>query len=116
MPYQLLDRIHNPAELKKLLPEQLPLLCQEIREFLIQSVSHTGGHLASNLGTVELTVALHYVLNTPQDKFVFDVGHQCYTHKLLTGRRDGFARLRHEGGLSGFPSPAERAEVADFGF
>ena len=107
MPYQLLDRIHNPAELKKLLPEQLPLLCQEIREFLIQSVSHTGGHLASNLGTVELTVALHYVLNTPQDKFVFDVGHQCYTHKLLTGRRDGFARLRHEGGLSGFPSPAE---------
>ncbi len=107
MPYPLLDRINSPQELKKLFPEQLPLLCQEIRDFLIQSVSRTGGHLASNLGTVELTVALHYVLNTPQDKFVFDVGHQCYTHKLLTGRRSGFEKLRQEGGLSGFPSPAE---------
>ena len=107
MPYPLLDRINSPQELKKLFPEQLPLLCQEIRDFLIHSVSRTGGHLASNLGTVELTVALHYVLNTPQDKFVFDVGHQCYTHKLLTGRRSGFEKLRQEGGLSGFPSPSE---------
>ena len=107
MAYPLLDRIAGPEQLKGLFPEQLPLLCQEIRDFLIHSVSRTGGHLASNLGTVELTVALHYVLDTPGDKFVFDVGHQCYTHKLLTGRRAGFDKLRQAGGLSGFPSPAE---------
>ena len=82
-------------------------MCAELREFLIESVSKTGGHLSSNLGTIELTVALHRAFTTPQDKLVFDVGHQCYTHKILTGRRAGFDRLRMLGGLSGFPCPAE---------
>ena len=103
----LLDQIHSPADLKKLDEEQLVPLCEEIRAFLLESVSQTGGHLSSNLGAIELTVALHRVLDTPQDKFVFDVGHQCYTHKLLTGRKDRFDTLRQLGGLSGFPSPRE---------
>ncbi len=103
----LLDQIHSPADLKKLDTEQLPLLCTEIREFLLESVSQTGGHLSSNLGAIELTVALHRVLNSPQDKLVFDVGHQCYTHKLLTGRKDQFSTLRQLDGISGFPNPRE---------
>lgn len=107
MDHPLLDRIGAPGDIKKVLPEELPQLCEEIRDFLIESVSATGGHLSSNLGVVELTVALHRALNLPQDKIVFDVGHQCYTHKLLTGRRDGFAKLRQKDGLSGFPCPAE---------
>lgn len=107
MPYSLLDRLQKPGDVKKLKESQLPALCEEIRAFLIQSVSATGGHLSSNLGVVELTVALHRVLALPQDKLLFDVGHQCYTHKLLTGRRKGFAALRQEGGISGFPSPKE---------
>lgn len=103
----LLDLIHSPADLKALPADQMPVLCGEIRNFLIESVSRTGGHLSSNLGTIELTVALHRALNSPIDKLVFDVGHQCYTHKLLTGRREGFAHLRQLDGLSGFPSPFE---------
>ena len=103
----LLDSITGPEALKRLPEEQLPLLCGEIRRFLIASVLRTGGHLASNLGTVELTVALHRVLHSPQDKLVFDVGHQCYTHKLLTGRKAGFAHLRQKDGISGFPNPRE---------
>lgn len=82
-------------------------LCAEIRQFLLRNISRTGGHLASNLGAVELTVALHRVMTTPMDKIVFDVGHQCYTHKLLTGRRSGFAKLRQLDGISGFPNPNE---------
>ena len=103
----LLDRIRAPGDIKSLPFEQLPQLCDEIRDFLIESVSSTGGHLSSNLGVVDLTVALHRALNLPQDKIIFDVGHQCYTHKLLTGRREGFANLRQKDGISGFPNPGE---------
>ena len=107
MAYPLLDQIKQTGDIKKLPLQQLPPLCAEIRSFLIDSVSATGGHLSSNLGVVELTVALHRALKLPQDKILFDVGHQCYTHKLLTGRRAGFAELRRNGGISGFPSPKE---------
>lgn len=107
MKYPLLDRIQAPGDVKLLAETELPRLCEEIRRFLIRSVSSTGGHLSSNLGVVELTVALHRTLDLPQDKLLFDVGHQCYTHKLLTGRRAGFAALRHKDGISGFPNPAE---------
>ena len=107
MEYPLLQKVGDPAQLKQLPADQLEPLCQEIRQFLIENVSRTGGHLSSNLGTIELTVALHRAFCTPQDKIVFDVGHQCYTHKILTGRRQGFARLRQLEGLSGFPSPQE---------
>jgi len=103
----LLETIQNPTDLKKLTPEQLPLLAEEIREFLLQTVSETGGHLGSNLGAVELTLALHYCFSTPQDKIVWDVGHQAYTHKLLTGRRDRFATQRQYKGISGFPKRSE---------
>ncbi len=107
MSYPLLERINAPGEIKNLPASDMPALCEEIRQFLIKSVSETGGHLSSNLGVVELTVALHRVLDFPQDKLLFDVGHQCYTHKLLTGRREGFAQLRCKNGISGFPSPRE---------
>ncbi len=107
MSHTLLERIQAPGDVKLLAENDLPALCEEIREFLIQSVSATGGHLSSNLGVVELTVALHRALDLPQDKILFDVGHQCYTHKLLTGRRAGFAALRQKDGISGFPNPRE---------
>ncbi len=107
MSYELLDGINSPADLKSLDKKQIDTLCAEIRDYLIQTVSHTGGHLASNLGVVELTVAMHRVFDSPVDRFVFDVGHQCYTHKLITGRRERFSTLRTEGGLSGFPKPSE---------
>lgn len=107
MTYSLLERIQAPGDVKLLAERDLPRLCEEIRNFLIQSVSSTGGHLSSNLGVVELTVALHRSLDLPQDKILFDVGHQCYTHKLLTGRREGFAALRQKDGISGFPNPKE---------
>ncbi len=103
----LLNQIHDPEDLKTLQNEELVTLCEEIRGFLLESVSKTGGHLASNLGAIELTVALHRAMNLPVDQIVFDVGHQCYTHKLLTGRKEGFATLRKLGGLSGFPNPHE---------
>jgi len=103
----LLETIQNPTDLKKLTPAQLPLLAEEIREFLLQTVSETGGHLGSNLGAVELTLALHYCFSTPQDKLVWDVGHQAYTHKLLTGRRNRFATQRQYKGISGFPKRSE---------
>ncbi len=101
--YPLLDTIATPADLRLLERKQLPQLAQEMREFLIESVSKTGGHLSSNLGTVELTIALHYVFNTPEDRLVWDVGHQTYAHKVLTGRRAGMDKLRMLGGVSGFP-------------
>ncbi len=103
----ILSHIHSPEDLKKLKDKQLPALCEEIREVLIQTVSHTGGHLSSNLGVVELTVALHRVMDCPTDQIVWDVGHQCYTHKLLTGRFRQFDTLRKMDGLSGFPCPSE---------
>ncbi len=103
----LLDNIQSPADLKKLSIEELPILAAEIRKVLIDTVAETGGHLASNLGVVELTLALHYVFNTPKDKLVWDVGHQGYVHKLLTGRKELFKTLRSYGGCLGFLSPAE---------
>ena len=108
----ILERIHSSEDVKKVKSEDLQPLCREIREFLIESVSQTGGHLASNLGTVELTVAIHRVYDTKRDRLVFDVGHQCYTHKLLTGRREQFSTLRQYGGLSGFPKPYESEDDA----
>ena len=98
----MLKGIHSPTDLKRILPHQLPVLCQEIREQIIGAVAQVGGHLASNLGVVELTVALHYLLDTPSDKIVWDTSNQAYAHKLLTGRRERFHTLRQYGGLSGF--------------
>ncbi|MGN0522447.1 MAG: 1-deoxy-D-xylulose-5-phosphate synthase [Eubacterium sp.] len=103
----VLDRVNSPKDLKKLNNDELNELCDDIRKLLISTVSKTGGHLASNLGVVELTVAMHKVFNSPVDQFVFDVGHQCYTHKILTGRKDQFEMLRTEGGISGFTRPVE---------
>ncbi len=103
----ILDLIQKPNDIKKLSSEQLPVLADEIRQFLIEKISKTGGHLASNLGVVELTMALHLVMNFPEDKLIWDVGHQSYTHKLLTGRKEGFDALRKYGGLSGFPKRKE---------
>jgi len=103
----ILNKINSPADLKKLNNQELHKLSEEIREFLVNSVSKTGGHLASNLGIVELTIALHSVLDLPNDKIIWDVGHQSYVHKLLTGRRDRFDTLRKFGGISGFPKPTE---------
>lgn len=107
MKSSILDTICSPQDVKELPFEQLDVLCTQIRERLIQTTAKTGGHLASNLGTVELTVALHRVFDCPDDQIVWDVGHQCYTHKLLTGRREQFSTLRQEGGLSGFPKRKE---------
>ena len=103
----LLDQISTPQELRQLDPEQLPALAQELRSFMIHSVEQTGGHLASSLGVVELTVALHYIYNTPEDRLVWDVGHQSYPHKILTGRRGAMGTLRQKGGISGFTKREE---------
>jgi 1-deoxy-D-xylulose-5-phosphate synthase len=107
--YELLQTVDDPAELRKLDRRQLGQLADELRTFVVESVSQTGGHLSSNLGTVELTIALHYVFNTPHDRLVWDVGHQTYPHKILTGRREGMRRLRMLGGISGFPRRNESA-------
>ncbi|MBI5430778.1 MAG: 1-deoxy-D-xylulose-5-phosphate synthase [Nitrosomonadales bacterium] len=101
--YSLLDTVHTPDDLRRMDRAQLPQLARELREFLVESVSNTGGHLSSNLGTVELTIALHTVYDTPEDKLVWDVGHQTYAHKILTGRRGAMGRLRMAGGIAGFP-------------
>ncbi|MCP3914996.1 MAG: 1-deoxy-D-xylulose-5-phosphate synthase [bacterium] len=106
-PEPLLDSIRSPKDLKGLPEESLPALCEEIRTFLLESVQRTGGHLGSNIGVVELAVALHYVFDFQHDRLVWDVSHQCYPHKILTGRRDGFAQLRKTGGLCGFTNPHE---------
>ncbi|GLR25985.1 1-deoxy-D-xylulose-5-phosphate synthase [Limnobacter litoralis] len=110
----LLKKIDSPADLRRLSPGQLPALADELRNYIVEQVSRTGGHLSSNLGTVELTVALHYVFNTPNDRIVWDVGHQTYPHKILTGRRDLMPTLRQAGGLSGFPKRSE-SEYDAFG-
>ncbi len=107
MDYKFLGKIGNPSDLKKLNNDEAEVLCEEIRSELISTVSQNGGHLASNLGVVELTVALHRVFNSPTDPIVFDVGHQCYPHKMLTGRFDRFSTIRKKGGLSGFMRPDE---------
>lgn len=112
--YPTLDRVNSPSDLKALPAEEIPRLCEEIREFLVESVSVTGGHLASNLGVVELSVALHRVFDEPSDHIIWDVSHQCYVHKLLTGRRDRFSTLRTPGGLSGF-AKRDESEYDPFG-
>ena len=112
--FPLLSTVNSPAEVRALSREQLGQLSQELRDFILQSVAQTGGHLSSNLGTVELTVALHHVFNTPDDKIVWDVGHQSYGHKILTGRREQMAHLRQIDGISGFPKRAE-SEYDTFG-
>jgi 1-deoxy-D-xylulose-5-phosphate synthase len=103
----LLESISTPDDLTDLSDEQLDALATEIRDFLVATCSRTGGHLGPNLGVVELTMAIHRVFESPKDRVVFDTGHQAYVHKLLTGRREGFDRLRQEGGVSGYPSQAE---------
>lgn len=108
----ILNKVNSSNDIKRLSPQELPELCEELREFIIDSVSKTGGHLASNLGTVELTVALHRVYDSSVDRIVFDVGHQSYAHKIITGRRDKFDTLRCYGGLSGFPKPYEADDDA----
>jgi len=112
--HALLESINSPAELRALERKQLAQLASELRDFLIESVSQTGGHLSSNLGTVELTIALHAVFDTPTDRLVWDVGHQCYPHKILTGRRQGMEKLRMRGGIAGFPKRCE-SEYDTFG-
>ncbi|OXR49235.1 1-deoxy-D-xylulose-5-phosphate synthase [Pusillimonas sp. T2] len=107
MTYPVLEQINSPADLRTLEPRALKQVADQLRAFILQSVAKTGGHLSSNLGTVELTVALHYVFNTPDDRIVWDVGHQSYPHKILTGRREAMAQLRHFGGISGFPKRSE---------
>lgn len=109
---RLLDLINSPADLKKIGVEDLPRVSAELRELIIETVSEVGGHLASSLGAIELSVALHYVFNSPEDKIVWDVGHQAYAHKIITGRRAQFKTLRQTGGISGFPRPAESVHDA----
>ena len=110
----LLHKINSPADMRRLSRLELKQLAAELREFVLQSIAQTGGHLSSNLGTVELTVALHHVFNTPHDRLVWDVGHQTYPHKILTGRRDRMPSLRQLGGISGFPRRDE-SEYDTFG-
>ncbi|WP_047238467.1 1-deoxy-D-xylulose-5-phosphate synthase [Chromobacterium subtsugae] len=112
--YPLLENINSPADLRQLSRNQLPQLARELREFLVETVSKTGGHFASNLGSIELTVALHYVFDTPHDRLVWDVGHQTYPHKILTGRREQMGSMRQYGGLAGFPK-REESEYDTFG-
>lgn len=112
----MLEKIQKPNDIKKIPADQLPALAEEIRKFIIESLSKTGGHLASNLGVVELTIAMHRVFDLPKDKLIWDVGHQSYTHKILTGRKDGLETLRREGGISGFPKRSESdCDVFDTG-
>ena len=107
MQYEFLDKIDSPNDLRILSVAQLNKLAAEIRDYITQSVSCTGGHLASNLGVVELTIAMHYVFDFSKDKLLWDVGHQCYAHKIITGRREQFKKLRQKDGITGFPAPAE---------
>jgi 1-deoxy-D-xylulose-5-phosphate synthase len=107
MQYEFLDKVNSPNDLRILSTAQLNKLAAEIRDYITQSVSCTGGHLASNLGVVELTIAMHYVFDFSKDKLLWDVGHQCYAHKIITGRREQFKKLRQKDGITGFPSPAE---------
>ena len=109
MEYKYINRIDSPADLKQVNLEELPVVCAELRQFIIEALSKNPGHLGSSLGAIELTVALHYVFDTPNDKLVWDVGHQAYAHKILTGRRDRFHTNRQFKGLSPFTNPAESA-------
>ncbi|MEL0214405.1 MAG: 1-deoxy-D-xylulose-5-phosphate synthase N-terminal domain-containing protein, partial [Burkholderiaceae bacterium] len=111
---KILERINSPEDLRKLARDDIKKVSDELRTFLLESVSKSGGHLSSNLGTVELTLAIHYVFNTPFDKLVWDVGHQSYAHKIITGRRNKLSSIRKFGGISGFPKRSE-SEYDDFG-
>ena len=111
---KVLPSIQNPRDLRLIKKELLPTLCEELRQVIIDTASHNGGHLGSSLGAVEIITALHYVFNTPEDKIVFDTGHQAYAHKLLTGRQKEFATIRTQNGLSGFPKRTE-SEYDTFG-
>ena len=116
MKYPLMERIESPRDLRLLSNDEIDELCAEIREFIIETTSTTGGHLASSLGAVELTVAIHRALDAPRDRIIWDVGHQAYAHKILTGRRDSFNTLRQYGGISGFPRRCESEyDVVDSG-
>ena len=113
--FPLLAQIDSPADLKKLSLDQLPQVCDELRRFMVHELSTNPGHFASSMGAVEIVVALHYVFDTPDDRIVWDVGHQAYAHKILTGRRDRFSDNRKQGGLSGFPAsmtPSSQATPA----
>ena len=105
--YKYLNNIDSPADLRKVSVDNLPAVCKEIRHFIVDSLSQNPGHFASSMGAVEIAVALHYVFNTPYDQILWDVGHQAYAHKIITGRRDAFSTNRKLGGISGFPNPAE---------
>ncbi|NBU99115.1 MAG: 1-deoxy-D-xylulose-5-phosphate synthase, partial [Spirochaetia bacterium] len=105
--FPLLEKINSPGELRKFPIDDLPEVCKEIREYIIDTLSNVGGHFSSNLGAVELTVAIHYVYNTPIDRLIWDVGHQTYPHKILTGRREKLSTVRKFGGISGFPKREE---------
>ena len=114
--YKYLDKVNSPKDIKNMSIEELDLLAKDIRKFLVRSVSKTGGHLASNLGVVELTLALHKVFDSPKDKIVWDVGHQSYVHKIITGRKDKFNTLRQLDGMSGFPKEKESChDIIDTG-
>ena len=104
----ILENIEKPSDIKKLKKKELDILAREIRDFLIEKISITGGHLASNLGVVELTMAIHIAFDLPKDKIIWDVGHQSYTHKILSGRKNAFDNLRKFGGMAGFPKPASQ--------
>ena len=108
---KILDCINSPEDLRKLARDDVKKVSHELRAFLLESVSKSGGHLSSNLGTVELTLAIHYVFNTPFDKLVWDVGHQCYPHKIITGRRSKLSSIRKFGGISGFPKRSESSTM-----
>lgn len=112
--YEFLDKINGPADLKRLSVEELEKLCAEVRGYMVECCSRNPGHLASSLGAVELIVGYHYVFDSPSDKIVFDVGHQAYAHKILTGRREAFASMRTRDGISGFPR-REESEYDAFG-
>ena len=112
--FQFLSQIDTPAALRALDEADLPLLADEMRDFLLHSISRTGGHLSSNLGVVELSIALHYIFDTPSDRIIWDVGHQAYVHKILTGRREAMSKIRQAGGISGFPKRSE-SEYDSFG-
>ena len=110
--YEILDKINTPSDIKSLDLNELKQLCKEIRDMIIRNCAENPGHLASSLGAVEQIVAFHYVYDSPKDKLVFDVGHQAYAHKILTGRREAFATLRKQGGISGFPKRSESEYVS----
>ena len=107
MSFKYLDKINDPIDLRKISKEELEIVCSEIRTYIIDTLASVGGHFASNLGVVELTVALHYVFDTPIDRLIWDVGHQTYPHKILTGRRESLKTVRKYGGISGFPKREE---------